>query len=152
MRNKVRELQRDLYWAAKTNPKRCFHSLYDKVYKVYRSDVLWEAWKRVEGNGGVAGNDGETIEGIIDRGEVKYLKEIQEELKERRYRAKSMRRVYIPKSDGRKRPLGIPRIRCRIIQGAIRYRAIKRDWQVLGLAQYRFIQAIWTGLYRNGSD
>lgn len=117
MRNKVRELQRDLYRAAKTNPERCFHSLYDKVY---RSDVLWEAWKRVKANGGVAGNDGETIEGIIDRGEVEYLKGLQKELKERRYRAKSIRRVYIPKPDGRLRPLGIPRIRCRIVQGAVK--------------------------------
>ena len=82
-----------------------------------------------------SGERWKTIEGIIDRGEVEYLKEIQEELKERRYGAKSMRRVYIPKSDGRKRPLGIPRIRYRIVQGAIRYRAIKRDWQALGLAQ-----------------
>jgi RNA-directed DNA polymerase len=72
MRNKVRELQRDLYRAAKTNPERCFHSLYDKAY---RSDVLWEAWERVKANGGVAGNDGESIEGIIDRGEMEYLKE-----------------------------------------------------------------------------
>jgi RNA-directed DNA polymerase len=117
MRNKVRELQRDLYRAAKTNPGRCFHSLYDKVY---RNDVLWEAWKRVKANGGVAGNDGETIEGIVDRGEVEYLKELQSELKERRYRAKSIRRVYIPKPDGRLRPLGIPRIRCRIVQGAVK--------------------------------
>lgn len=117
MRNKVRELQRDLYRAAKTNPGRCFYSLYDKVY---RSDVLWEAWKRVKANGGVAGNDGETIEGIRDRGEVEYLKELQGELKERRYRAKSIRRVYIPKPDGRLRPLGIPRIRCRVVQGAVK--------------------------------
>jgi len=117
MRNKVRELQRDLYRAAKTNPERCFHSLYDKVY---RSDVLWEAWKRVKANGGVAGNDGETIKGITERGEVEYLKELQNELKERRYRAKSIRRIYIPKPDGRLRPLGIPRIRCRIVQGAVK--------------------------------
>lgn len=117
MKNKVRELQRNLYRAAKTNPERCFHSLYDKVY---RSDVLWESWKRVKANGGAPGNDGETIAGIIDRGEIEYLRELQEELKDKRYRAKSIRRVYIPKPDGRMRPLGIPRVRCRIVQGAVK--------------------------------
>jgi len=106
MKNKVQELQRDLYRAAKMNPKRCFHSLYDKVY---RGDVLWEAWRCVKRNKGAPGNDGETIEVIIEQGEVAYLKELQKELKEKRYRAKSIRRVYIPKGDGRLRPLGISR-------------------------------------------
>ncbi len=117
MRNRVRELQRNLYRAAKTNPERCFHSLYDKVY---RSDVLWEAWKRVKANRGAPGNDGETIEDILDRGEVEYLKGLQQELKEKRYRPKSIRRVYIRKLDGRLRPLGIPRVRCRIVQTAVK--------------------------------
>jgi RNA-directed DNA polymerase len=117
MRNKVRELQRNLYRAAKTNPERCFHSLYDKVC---RSDVLWEAWKRVKRNRGAPGNDGETIDAIVERGEVEYLKTLQNELREKRYRAKSIRRVYIHKGDGRLRPLGIPRVRCRIVQSAVR--------------------------------
>ena len=117
MRNKTRELQRSLYRAAKTDPGRCFHSLYDKVY---RSDVLWEAWKQVKRNKGAAGNDGETIEQIVERGEVEYLRELQQELHDKRYRAKSIRRVYIPKGDGRLRPLGIPRVRCRIVQAAVR--------------------------------
>jgi len=91
--------------------------LYDKVY---RSDVLWEAWKQVKRNKGAPGNDGETIEQIVERGEVEYLRELQEELREKRYRAKSIRRVYIPKGDGMLRPLGIPRIRCRVVQAAVR--------------------------------
>ena len=110
-------MQRNLYRAAKTNPERCFHSLYDKVY---RSDVLWEAWKRVKANRGAPGNDGETIEDILDRGEVEYLKGLQQELKEKRYRPRSVRRAYIRKLDGRLRPLGIPRIRCRIVQAAVK--------------------------------
>ncbi|MBT9171106.1 MAG: Group II intron-encoded protein LtrA [Actinobacteria bacterium] len=117
MRNKVRELQRSLYRAAKADPERCFHSLYDKVY---RSDVLWEAWKRVKANGGVPGNDGESIEDIIEYGEVRYLKELQQELKEGRYRTKSIRRMYIPKPDGKKRPLGIPCVRDRVVQTAVK--------------------------------
>jgi group II intron reverse transcriptase/maturase len=91
--------------------------LYDKVY---RSDVLWEAWKRVKKNKGAPGNDGETIEAIVERGEVEYLKELQKELREKRYRTKSIRRVYIPKGDGRLRPLGIPGVRCRMVQAAVR--------------------------------
>lgn len=117
MENKVRELQQNLYRAAKMNPKRCFHSLYDKVY---RSDALWEAWKCVKENKGAPGNDGETIKTIAEQGEVEYLRELQKELREKRYRAKSIRRVYIPKEDGSLRPLGIPRVRCRIVQAAVR--------------------------------
>jgi len=117
MKNKVQELQQNLYRAAKMNPERCFHSLYDKVY---RSDVLWEAWKCVKGNKGAPGNDGETIKDIIEQSEVTYLRELQKELKEKRYRARSIRRGYIPKGDGRLRPLGIPRVRCRIVQAALK--------------------------------
>ena len=71
MRNKVRELQRNLYRAAKADPERCFHSLYDKVY---RGDVLWEAWKSVKSNKGAPGNDGVTIDMIQEYGEIRYLK------------------------------------------------------------------------------
>jgi group II intron reverse transcriptase/maturase len=87
---------------------------------MYRSDVLWEAWKQVKRNKGAPGNDGEAIEDIVERGEVVYLRELQKELKEKRYRAKSIRRVYIPKEDGNLRPLGIPRVRCRIVQAAVK--------------------------------
>jgi len=117
MKNKVRELQQSLYRAAKMNPERCFHSLYDKVY---RSDVLWEAWKQVKKNKGAPGNDGETIEAIVEKGEIRYLRELQKELKGKRYRPKSIRRVYIPKANGKLRPLGIPRVRCRIVQAAVK--------------------------------
>ena len=117
MRNKVRELQRSLYRAAKANPERCFHSLYDKVY---RSDVLWEAWKRVKSNQGAPGNDGVSIKMVEEYGEIRYLKELQQELREKRYRVKSIRRVYIPKPNGQKRPLGIPFVRERIVQTAVK--------------------------------
>jgi len=69
---------------------------------------------------GAAGNDGETVEDIVEKGEVKYLRDLQKQLKEKRYRPKSIRRVYIPKANGKLRPLGIPRVRCRIVQAAVK--------------------------------
>ncbi len=116
MRNKVRELQRALYRAAKTDRGRCFHSLFDKVW---RSDVLWEAWRRVKSNHGAPGNDRVRIEDIVAYGEVHYLRELQEELRVRRYRASSIRRVYLRKPGGGRRPLGIPCVRDRIVQRAV---------------------------------
>lgn len=113
--DKVRELQRKLYLSAKVSKKRKFHALYDKVY---RKDILEKAWKQVKGNKGKGGIDKISIEDIITYGEDKFLKEIQEELKENRYRAKPVKRVYIPKKDGSKRPLGIPIIKDRVIQMA----------------------------------
>ncbi len=113
--DKVRELQRKLYLSAKGSKKRRFHALYDKVY---RMDILEKAWGQVKDNRGVGGIDEISIDDIIAYGEDKFLKEIQEELKENQYRAKPVKRVYIPKKDGSKRPLGIPVIRDRVIQMA----------------------------------
>lgn len=113
---KVRELQRTLYLAAKANTNRRFHALYDKVY---RSDVMWEAWKQVKANRGSAGIDGVTIQHIVrEYGEMNFLRDTQRQLMENTYRPKPVRRKDIPKGDGRTRPLGIPVIRDRLVQMA----------------------------------
>ena len=113
---KVRELQRTLYFAAKANAKRRFHALYDKLY---RTDVLWEAWRRVKGNRGSAGIDGITIRHIVQEyGEERFVREVQEQLVGGRYRPSPVRRKEIPKGDGKTRPLGIPTIRDRLVQMA----------------------------------
>jgi group II intron reverse transcriptase/maturase len=113
--DKVRELQRRLYMAAKRSPNRRFHALFDRVH---RSDVLLEAWKRVKSNGGAAGVDGETLRTIEQRGIGDFLKEIQDCLKAGTYRPQPVRRRYIPKPDGKQRPLGIPTVRDRVVQMA----------------------------------
>jgi group II intron reverse transcriptase/maturase len=113
--DKVRELQRSLYRAAKKDPKRRFHALYDRIW---RSDVLREAWRRVKSNGGAGGIDGVTLSAIAARGVEDLLLEIQDELRTKRYRPRPVRRVYIPKSDGKKRPLGIPTVKDRVVQMA----------------------------------
>jgi group II intron reverse transcriptase/maturase len=114
-KDKVRELQRTLWRAAKQSRGRRFHALYDRIY---RSDVLWEAWSRVRGNHGAAGVDGETIAAIEQRGVAGFLEEIQGDLKAGRYRPAPVQRRYIPKADGRRRPLGIPTVRDRVVQMA----------------------------------
>lgn len=106
---KVRQLQRKLYLAAKLNNKRRFHALYDKVH---RKDVLLEAWKRVKANGGAGGIDQMGIADIEEYGVEKFLQEIQQELIDGRYNPKPVRRTYIPKGNGEERPLGIPIIKC----------------------------------------
>lgn len=113
--DKVRELQRGLYMAAKRSPSRRFHALFDRVH---RGDVLVEAWKRVKSNGGAAGVDGETLKTIEQRGIGDFLKEIQDCLKAGTYRPQPVRRRYIPKPDGKQRPLGIPTVRDRVVQMA----------------------------------
>jgi len=113
--DKVRQLQRKLYVCAKQSRTRRFHALYDRIY---RSDVLWEAWKRVRSNGGAAGVDAETIEAIEERGPGKFLAEIQAALRAGRYRPSPVKRRYIPKADGKQRPLGIPTVRDRVVQMA----------------------------------
>jgi RNA-directed DNA polymerase len=114
---KVRQLQRKLWACAKQSRTRRFHALYDRIY---RSDVLWEAWKRVRSNGGAAGIDGETIQAIEKRGVEQFLADIQEALQAGRYRPQPVRRRYIPKADGKQRPLGIPTVRDRVVQMAAR--------------------------------
>jgi len=114
---KVRVLQRKLYRAAKAQPTRTFGVVYDKVCS---KEVLDVAWNQVRRNRGAAGVDGETIEAIEAQGVEQFLSTLQEELKTQRYRPMPVRRVFIPKSDGRQRPLGIPRIRDRVVQAAVR--------------------------------
>jgi group II intron reverse transcriptase/maturase len=113
--DKAQQLREKLYLAAKTSPTRRFHALYDKVYRL---DFLKDAWEQTKRNKGSAGIDEETITDILSNGPDNVLKEIQETLEAKRYRPKSVKRVYIPKPDGRKRPLGIPTIRDRIVQAS----------------------------------
>lgn len=112
---KVQDFQNRLYLTAKTNKKRRFHAIYDKIY---RKDILEEAWKRVKTNGGAGGIDKISIADVKQYGEEKLLCEIAEELKANQYRCKPVRRTYIPKGDGNKRALGIPTIKDRVVQMA----------------------------------
>ena len=112
---KVRGLQRRLWKAAKQQPGRRFHALYDRVY---RSDVLEEAWKRVKERKGSAGVDAETIAGLERYGVERFLRELQTVLRAGRYRPRAVLRRYIPKADGKRRPLGIPTVRDRVVQMA----------------------------------
>ena len=115
-RNKVRVLQRGLYRAAKAQKERRFGVLYDKVY---RRDILERAWEQVRANRGAAGVDGKTIRDIEKNGVKGFLDEIENELRENRYRPNRVRRVYIPKPGKKeKRPLGIPIIKDRVVQAA----------------------------------
>jgi RNA-directed DNA polymerase len=113
--DKVRRLQRRLCGAAKRSPERRFHALYDHLS---RSDVLGEAWKRVRCNKGAAGVDKQTIADIEQNGVEVFLEGIAVELREGRYWPEMVRRHYIPKADGKKRPLGIPTVRDRVVQMA----------------------------------
>src|SRR5450755_2652309 len=117
--DKVRELQRTLYRAAKADPGRRFHALYDKVY---RSDVLERAWESVRANKGAAGIDRQTIADVEEYGIAKLLDELAADLKDGSYRPLAARRVFIPKP-GRpteQRPLSIPAVRDRVVQAATR--------------------------------
>jgi group II intron reverse transcriptase/maturase len=113
--DKVRRLQRRLCGAAKRSPERRFHALYDHLS---RSDVLEEAWKRVRCNKGAAGVDKQTFDAIEQRGVATFLEGIGVMLREGTYRPAMVLRRYIPKADGKKRPLGIPTIRDRVVQMA----------------------------------
>jgi RNA-directed DNA polymerase len=112
---KVREFQRKLYRKAQAEPSFRFYSLYDKTY---RMDILTEAYRRVKANGGSDGIDGVKIQDIEAEGIEQYLSALQDELRCRRYKPKPVRRVYIPKPNGKQRPLGIPTVRDRIVQTA----------------------------------
>jgi group II intron reverse transcriptase/maturase len=111
----ARRLQRALYRAAKASPERRFHALYDKVY---REDILRRAWGAVQANAGAAGVDGQTIKDVERRGVEGFLGELATELREGEYRPRPVRRVLIPKADGKQRPLGIPTVRDRVVQAA----------------------------------
>jgi RNA-directed DNA polymerase len=113
----VRTFQRKLYCAAKKNRRRRFRILYDKVMK---EDVLEEAWRRVSRKKGSGGVDHKDIKWIKKYGVARFLEEIREELEEKDYRPSNILRVYIPKDGGKKRPLGIPTVRDRVVQMAVK--------------------------------
>ena len=112
---KVRKLQRTLHAKAKESPTYRFYSLYDKVY---REDVLRFAYQSCKANRGAAGVDKQTFEDIESYGLDRWLGELAEALRSKTYRASSIRRVYIPKTNGKQRPLGIPTIIDRVAQRA----------------------------------
>lgn len=112
---RVRVFQRKLYRTAKANPKRVYGVLYDKIY---RKDILAQAWLNVKANKGSAGIDHQTIQDVEEYGVKKLLGEIQTKLINKKYKPRAVLRVYIPKSSEKMRPLGIPVVADRIVQAA----------------------------------
>lgn len=110
------ELKKMLYDMAKTDQKRRFHSLYDKIW---RMDILEEAWESVKSNHGAPGLDGVKIEDI-DREIEEVLTQLQTELRTKTYEPAPLKRVYIPKPNGKKRGLAIPTVKDRIVQAAVK--------------------------------
>jgi RNA-directed DNA polymerase len=113
--DKVRQLQRRLWAAAKRSPGRRFHALYDRIR---RRDVLREAWRRVKVNRGAAGIDGESIRDVEQYGIERLIEDLEATLRAGKYRPQAVLRRYIPKADGRQRPLGSPTVRDRGVQMA----------------------------------
>ncbi len=114
----VRALQHTLYRAAKADPGRRFHALWDKVL---RRDVLWRAWVAVRSNDGAPGIDRSTLEQVEEYGVTRLLDELADELKQGEYRPLPARRVFIPKpGTNEQRPLSIPAVRDRIVQAAVK--------------------------------
>jgi RNA-directed DNA polymerase len=111
----VQKLQTALHVKAKESPGFRFYALYDKVY---REDILQFAYSRCKANGGAAGVDEQTFEDIEAYGRDRWLGELAQELREKRYRPQAVRRVFIPKRNAGRRPLGIPPIRDRTAQMA----------------------------------
>jgi len=115
--DKVSALRQKLYRKAKQEPKFRFYTLYDRIY---RKDVLEAAWEQVRANKGAPGPDGMTIDQVVNSegGSRLLVDELHEELRTKQYKPGHVRRAYIPKPDGRKRPLGIPNVRDRVVQMA----------------------------------
>jgi Reverse transcriptase (RNA-dependent DNA polymerase) len=113
---KVSELRWNIGRKAKQEPKFRFYALYDRICRL---DVLWTAWCLVAANDGAPGVDGISCRHIRDGLDpIRFIKELHEELRAKRYKPQAVKRVYIPKPDGRLRPLGIPTVKDRIVQTA----------------------------------
>jgi RNA-directed DNA polymerase len=116
--NTVRQLQRNLYRKAKQDKGVKFYSLYDKLW---REEVLWEAWRQVKANHGAPGVDGESIEAIVSSGrEGEMISRLGQQLRAKTYRFQPVRRVDIPKPKGGTRPLGIATVEDRVVQTAMK--------------------------------
>src|SRR5664279_3764822 len=114
---KIRSLQRKLYVKAKAEPEFRFYLLYDKVC---REDILEHAYKLAKANRGAPGVDGITFAQIEEAGVKEWLSGLRQALCEKRYKPQPVRRVMIPKPGGGERPLGIPTIRARVVQTAVK--------------------------------
>jgi len=112
----IEEFQNSLYLAAKNDKSRKFHSLKDKLYDM---TLLRAAWKRVKQNKGTSGVDNETIEDIEKKGVDEFLSQLQLKLRQETYVVQCVRRVFIPKPNGKMRPLGIPTVEDRVVQQAV---------------------------------
>jgi len=117
MPEKIFNLRQKLYIKAKREPGFRFYALYDRIY---RTDVIQEAWRQVGKNGGGPGVDGVSIQKIRStaESEKEFLEEIQESLRKKSYAPEAVKRVHIPKANGKYRPLGIPTVRDRVVQTA----------------------------------
>jgi len=115
--NKIRELQRKLYRKAKEEPDYRFYLLYDKIH---REDIFRHAYALAKANAGAPGVDQESFSGIETKGLENWLEELRKELQAKTYKPQPVRRVMIPKPGGGERPLGIPTIRDRVVQTALK--------------------------------